>query len=742
MKAYLMNPLKNLKLRTKLIASFVLLIGMSALLFFVGTQLAFEQITDDAIPTLRVTGQISKLAKTIQAETLEFVSSGEAETVAQFKEDIGQLDALAAQLENELSDDENEESAFQRLAGLTQQVSTLGDEIIQTHQQTLKLIAQFQEIDLESETVLAELRQVIEAEIARNVEAGNFEELARDAVPSQQYFEAVVSDIQVFRIEALQFIVSGEAEEALTAFDMAETRLEQAQANLAKVIEADEPGEADFNEKLNDIEERIENQGRAIIEAHTETLELLNNLEEIEQELDAAIAEAEQLANKDVSESVEIANRNIALAIGLVLAFATLIGLFLANAIVRPVAQLAEAAGQVGAGQTISLVQTTGQDEIGVLARTFNTMAQQVRDLVANLEERVQERTRSLEASTRVSRQLSTILDPDELMQQVVSSIQDTFGYYHVHIYLLDENGGELLMREGTGAVGEQLKAKGHKLKVGQGIVGRVAGSGQAFLAGDVDQVPNFFRNPLLPDTKAELAVPLRRGERILGVLDAQSNETDGFTQDDLALMQAIADQIAVAIDNARLFQESQTAVAQAEALNRQLTRAAWQNISDKVEKSSYALTKFGPVSGSEAWVPTMDQAVRQRSLVRSNGQGNGSHSPEMVGSVAIPLMLRGETIGVIGLERPADQPWSEDELAAIQRVTEQVALALEAARLAGETKRAAWRDHIVSESTAEVWSAAEIEAVMKTAVAQLGNKLGASEVVLRLGTEEELVEE
>ncbi|RME42921.1 MAG: GAF domain-containing protein [Caldilineae bacterium] len=134
-------------------------------------------------------------------------------------------------------------------------------------------------------------------------------------------------------------------------------------------------------------------------------------------------------------------------------------------------------------------------------------------------------------------------------------------------------------------------------------------------------------------------------------------------------------------------------------------------------------------------WLPAMRQAVRQRKLVQYTQNGNGQAAAT---DIALPLTLRGEVIGVVGIERPADQPWLEDELNALQNLGEQIALALDTARLARETEKAAWRDRVVSETTARVWSSAEVEAVMRTAVAQLGEKLGASEVVIQLGVTEE----
>jgi GAF domain-containing protein/HAMP domain-containing protein len=428
----------------------------------------------------------------------------------------------------------------------------------------------------------------------------------------------------------------------------------------------------------------------------------------------------------------------------LVLLFAILVAvvsaIFIDRIIARPVLDLKDAAIRVAAGDFTATIEPTTEDEIGTLTEAFRTMTGQLAEMVENLEQRVSERTRALEASVIVSRQLATILDVDQFMKQVIQHIQQTFQYYHVHIYLIDPETNELVMREGSGLVGQQLKSQQHKLQKGQGIVGRVAALGEPILVENVDEFSGFFRNPLLPDTQAELAVPLRKGNMVLGVLDMQSKTVGGFDQDDLILMQSIADQIAVALENARLFQQVQSSTEVASELTRRLTHEGWSQLETQAKASGYVFAK-GKVEPATKrdWLPAMNRALVTRQMVQYHPdeyQGQPGNA-----TVSIPLVLRDEVIGVIGLERSGDTPWTEDELISLQAVSEQITLALDAARLARETERAAWRDQMVSESTARVWSSAEIDEVMRTAVSQLGNRLQASEVVIRLGTENEINE-
>lgn len=251
-------------------------------------------------------------------------------------------------------------------------------------------------------------------------------------------------------------------------------------------------------------------------------------------------------------------------ALGTVAGVATAV----ANLIAQPILQLEQVANKVAQGDLSAQAPEFLENEAGALARTFNMMTAQLRDLIANLEHRVAERTRALEISSQVSQRLSTILNRQDLVTAVVNQVQEAFDYYHVHIYLFDEEQKNLLLVGGTGEAGEKMLQQGHKISFGNGLVGRAGEMNTPILVADVSQEPDWLPNPLLPDTQAEAAVPIASGERVLGVLDVQESRANGLDDSDVELLRLIANQMAIALENARLYEQTQEQVTRETLIN------------------------------------------------------------------------------------------------------------------------------------------------------------------------------
>ena len=227
----------------------------------------------------------------------------------------------------------------------------------------------------------------------------------------------------------------------------------------------------------------------------------------------------------------------------------------------------------------VPVPDATRGDEIGLLAAAFLNMRDQVRVLIGDLEDRIATRTRDIGATQDISRYAATQRDVQILMNRVVDLIVERFpNIYHAQIFLIDDAGANAVLRASTGEAGQQLLSRGHRLGVGSlSVIGQVVQQGRLIVARDTVASQVHRRNEFLQETRAELAVPLRIGDLVIGALDVQSRVRDAFDEDLVAVLQTMADQIAVAIQNARLYEESLRRVREIEENNRSATRRAWQ---------------------------------------------------------------------------------------------------------------------------------------------------------------------
>jgi len=255
---------------------------------------------------------------------------------------------------------------------------------------------------------------------------------------------------------------------------------------------------------------------------------------------------------------VDQQTNNSILAAMIIAAAVAIIGLIAAQALTRPITHLTTVAEKVIVGDLNVRAPVETSDEIGQLATTFNSMTTQLRDLIGSLEQRVAARTAQLEASNDVGRAASSVLDPDELIHQTVNLITNRFGFYYAAVFLSDDSGRWAVLNDATGEAGKVLKQRGHKLELGgQSMVSSVMSQRKPRIALDTGTEAVRFANPLLPETRSEIALPLIAGGAALGALDVQSTQRSAFDESSTAVLQGMADQLAIAIQNARLFQET-----------------------------------------------------------------------------------------------------------------------------------------------------------------------------------------
>jgi len=322
------------------------------------------------------------------------------------------------------------------------------------------------------------------------------------------------------------------------------------------------------------------------------------------EELLAGATEAQEQIAQSTRNSLVLG----AVLVLVILILAFLAAFFIANRLVKPLGALTTVAGEIARGNLDVEAQVGGQDEIGLLASTFNSMAAQLRASIGALEQRVAARTQDLETVAEVSTATATILETDRLLQSVVDLTKERFKLYHSHIYLLDETGQNLVLTAGAGEPGRVMVAEKRTIPLDreQSLVARAARESKGVIVNDVTQAPDFLPNPLLPDTRSELAVPMIVGGKVIGVFDIQSDQVDRFTESDVNVQTTLAAQIATSIQNVRSFEQTK-AQADFEALA--------SGIGEKIQRTS---------SVQEA----LQTAIRELGVVLSASRVSASIAP------------------------------------------------------------------------------------------------------------------
>jgi GAF domain-containing protein len=332
-------------------------------------------------------------------------------------------------------------------------------------------------------------------------------------------------------------------------------------------------------------------------------------------------------------------------------------------------------------------------------------------------------RANQLETVSEVARAIATLKDSGELLNQITHLISERFGFYHVGIFLLDENKEYACLRAANSAGGQHMLERGHRLTVGQvGIVGYVTGKGEARIALDVGEDAVFFDNPDLPATRSELALPLKIGERVIGALDVQSTLPNAFREEDISVLGTLADQVAIAIENNRLYSETRSALNELQILHGRYLSQAWTQAAVERRKIGYQIDRGKVMPIETGTIPDGLEALQysdpillfsDSGEVSDSSSGEASYSPELVA----PIHVRGQMIGLLNLsERETGFEWTDDELSLVKNIVDQIGLALENARLIEQTQRRAEREHLVAEITSKLRSSNDAQEILETA--------------------------
>ncbi|MFQ6099769.1 MAG: GAF domain-containing protein [Anaerolineae bacterium] len=295
----------------------------------------------------------------------------------------------------------------------------------------------------------------------------------------------------------------------------------------------------------------------------------------------------------------------------------------------------------------------------------------------------LERRTTQLQAAAEVAREATAILDVQQLLDETVRLVSDRFGFYHAGIFLVDERGEYAVLRAAFSEGGRRMLERGHKLKVGEvGIVGYVAAAGEPRVALDVGEDAVFFDNPDLPDTRSEMALPLVIRGRVIGALDVQSTEPAAFSDEDVITLQTMADQLAVAIENARLVERTEAQVRELSRLYGEYSAAAWAELVSAERPLSYVYDRVDVLPAEEPPAPALDMALERGETVALVEPG----ATEAV--LAIPLKVHDQVIGSLGIQQTDNaREWFPEEIALVEAVSDQVAMALENARLFEEAR-------------------------------------------------------
>ncbi|HMZ07185.1 MAG TPA: cache domain-containing protein [Anaerolineales bacterium] len=465
--------------------------------------------------------------------------------------------------------------------------------------------------------------------------------------------------------------------------------------------------------------------------AGTERFVVYQTIPQVQYKLVMIVPASELLTDTAlIAEEIQKQTRNTILfslvIILVVFALAAVTSLGISNRLTAPLQTLNQVANEIIRGNYSVKSNIHSQDELETFGDTLDTMTDTIRDLVTSLEQRVEERTFELqkelqhgekrakeyEAVTKVAQAINTRQNLQELLPLITEVISEQFGFYHVGIFLTDASNRFAVLSAANSEGGMNMLNRGHQLRVGiQGIVGYVTGSGKPRIARNVGDDAAYFNNPDLPRTHSEMALPLTLSGKIIGALDVQSENTNAFTDEDVDVLTILADLVSIAIQNARLYEQMQRSLVEAESATRQYFKENWTRLSEEYKISGYRYTSSGAIPIFEG--------------------SNGSDPEEMEArrNYTVPIVIRGQMVGELSVSVPKQEPIKSDQMDLVRAVAERVGIFAENARLFDETTRRAERERLVSDITNKIRSTNDPKEMIQTAIQELRQALNVSRI-------------
>jgi GAF domain-containing protein len=380
-----------------------------------------------------------------------------------------------------------------------------------------------------------------------------------------------------------------------------------------------------------------------------------------------------------------------------------------------------------------------------------------------------QKNAQQIRTAAEVARDASRSLEITEVLSRAVNLIHDRFGFYHSSIFLVDPSSNFAVLRESTGDAGQQMKAMNHRLAVGsKSIVGQATSRGDTLVVNDVTQDPIYYANPLMPDTRSELAIPLKIGSSVLGALDVQSTQLNAFSDEDVSILQLLADQLAVSVYNARLFAAAQQNLTRHRLIHEITTAATSKTTTDEVLRTTTAglaqafpnnrvglylmnernilevRTSAGYASAGPSTQnihsgdgPIGTAAESRRAILVKDANLDSRFQPageDIRSQLAAPILYSGKSMGVLSIEAPLPNAFDDNDLEILGTLGNSLGAVLYNAQLIAEVRRQVERQRMIYDAASRIRRSVDIETILKTSAAEIGQALGANRVRIEIG--------